>query len=131
MFQVSPVPAHRVSVNGADVVVSSYPRTGEAFEHDAESSGRNVEVAGLEPDTVRVRDPQPVVFQVNVGDEMVAASVVVVEAISETGKGGDWHGFPSSKCGAGDAAKFVCLRRQLEIYTQVIWGLAKQVTVND
>jgi hypothetical protein len=62
MFQVSPVTAQGVTVNSANVVVSSDLRTGEAFEYDAESAGRNVKVAGLEPDALRVGNPQPLVF---------------------------------------------------------------------
>ena len=55
MFQVSPVAAQGVALNRANVVVSPYLRTGEAFEDYAESSRRNVKVAGLEPDALRVR----------------------------------------------------------------------------
>src|SRR5260370_22091652 len=83
-----------VPVNGADVVVSPYPGTGESFENDAESSRRNVKVARLEPNAVHVRNPQLVVFQVGVGNEMVAASLGAVEAVGETRKGSNWHVSP-------------------------------------
>src|SRR5260370_42444690 len=90
-----------VPVNGADVVVSPYPGTGESFENDAESSRRNVKVARLEPNAVHVRNPQLVVFQVGVGNEMVAASLGAVEAVGETRKGSNWHVSPQVRSGAG------------------------------
>jgi hypothetical protein len=91
MFQVSPVTTYRIAVNGTNVVVSSYHRAGEALEHDAESSRRNVEVAGLQPNAVRVRNPETVVFQIGVGYEMFSAPLIPLEAIGKTRKGSDWQ----------------------------------------
>src|SRR5512138_2698364 len=91
MLQVSPVAAHCVAVNGADVVVSSDPATGQAFQHYAESTRRNVETAGLKPHTIRVGDPQTVVVQVGVGDEMFAAPSTRVDAVAEAAECIDRH----------------------------------------
>src|SRR5437588_12927714 len=66
MFQVSPVTTHRVAMNGANVGVRSHHRAGETFQNDAESSFRDVEGAGLKPDTIRVRNPETVLVQVAV-----------------------------------------------------------------
>src|SRR5580658_4795893 len=94
MLEVSPVTAHGVALDGPDVVVSSYHRTGKTLDHDRESAGRNIEVAGLEPDSVRVGNPQPLVFQADAGDEVFTAPLVVVEAVGEAGKAGNRHVFP-------------------------------------
>src|SRR5438046_6863283 len=91
MLQVSPVTTHRIAMNGANMVVSSHHRTGETFQNDAESSRCDVKGAGLEPDTIRVGNPETVIFQVDVGNEVFAAPSIRLEAISETAKGGDRH----------------------------------------
>ena len=62
MFKVSPVTAQRIAENGVDVVVSSYPGTGEAVQHDAESSSRNVKGAGF--GTKRRPRTGPITFRV-------------------------------------------------------------------
>jgi hypothetical protein len=94
MFQVSPVTMHRISVNGANVIVSAQFCAREALEHDAEPSSRNVKLARLEPHAVSVRNPKAVVFQIDVGNEMFAAPLIGVESISETVEISDWHVFP-------------------------------------
>src|SRR5437588_8492588 len=91
MFQVSPVTTHRVAMNGANVVVSSHHRARETFQNDAESSFRDVEGAGLKPDTIRVRNPETVIFQVDVSDEVFAAPSIRIEAVGEIAEGSDRH----------------------------------------
>ena len=61
MLQVSPMTAHRVAVNGADVVMSSHHRARQTLQDNAESARCDVEAAGLETDTIRVRNPESVV----------------------------------------------------------------------
>src|SRR5712664_3834499 len=91
MLTISPMTTHRIAMNGANVIMSSHHRTGETFQNDAESSGRYVERAGLEPDTIRVRNPETVIFQVNVCNEMFAAPSIRIEAVGETAICGDRH----------------------------------------
>jgi hypothetical protein len=71
--------------------VSSHHRAGETFQNDAESSGCDVKTTGLEPDTIGVRNPETLIFQVNVRDEVFAAPSSRLEAIGETAKGSDRH----------------------------------------
>src|SRR5437773_5675833 len=87
MLQVSPVTTHRIAMNGANVVVSSHHRAGEAFQNDAESSRCDVKGAGLEPDTIRVRNPETLIFQVGVSDEVFAAPSIRLEAVGEIVEG--------------------------------------------
>src|SRR5437879_5546266 len=91
MLQVSPVTAHRIAVNGANVIMSSHHRPGETFQNDTESSRCDVKGAGLEPDTIRVRNPQTIIFQVDVSNEVLAAPSIGIEAVGETAECGDGH----------------------------------------
>jgi hypothetical protein len=45
--------------------------------------------AGLEPDTIGIRNPATIVFQVDVGNEVFAASSIRIEAVGETIEGSD------------------------------------------
>src|SRR6266702_3560421 len=91
MLQVSPVTTHRKAMNGANMVVSSHHRAGKTFQNDAESSRCDVKGAGLEPDTIRVRNPETVIFQVDVGSEVFAAPSIRIEAVGEIAEGSDRH----------------------------------------
>src|SRR5947207_1340490 len=91
MFQVSPVTAHRIAMNGTHVVVSSHHRAGKTFQNDGESSRCDVEAAGLEPDTIRVRNPQTVVVEVGISNEVFAAPSIGIEAVGEIAKGSNRH----------------------------------------
>ena len=81
MLQVSPVTPHRVATNGANVVVSAQLGAGETFQNDAESSRRDVKAARLEPYAFRIRNPEAVVLQVDVGNEVFAAPLIRLEAV--------------------------------------------------
>src|SRR6266496_745521 len=94
MLQISPVTTHRIAMNGANMVVSSHHRAGETFQNDAESSRCDVKGAGLEPDTIRVRNPETLIFQVDVSNEMFAAPSIRIEAVGEIAEGGDRHKSP-------------------------------------
>jgi hypothetical protein len=78
-------------MNGANVVVSADHRAGETLQNNAESTGRDVEAAGLEPDTIRIWNPETVILQFCVDNEMFAAASTCVEAVGETAEGSDWH----------------------------------------
>ena len=91
MLEVSPVTTHRIAMNGANMVVSSHHGAGEAFQNDAESSRCDVKTAGLEPDTIRIRNPETVIFQAGVGNKVFAAPSIRIEAIGETVEGSDRH----------------------------------------
>ena len=89
MLQVPPVTTHRVTTHSANVVVSAEHGAGETLQNNAESPGRDVEVAGLDPDTIRIGNPVTTVFQVDVGNEVFAASSIRIEAIGKTVEGSD------------------------------------------
>src|SRR5436309_1372212 len=91
MLQVSPVTTHCITMNGANMIVGSDDRTGETFENDAEASRCDVKAAGLEPDTIRVGNPETIIFQVDVGNEVFAAPSIRIEAVGEIAEGGDRH----------------------------------------
>src|SRR6266403_1631452 len=84
MLKISPVTAHGVAMNCANVVVSSHHRPRKTFQNDGESSRCDVKAAGLEPDTIRVRHPKTLIFQIDVRNEVFAASSTRLEAVSET-----------------------------------------------
>src|SRR4030095_10871233 len=91
MLRISPVTAHRITMNSPNVVVSSHHRAWETFQNHAESARCDVEAAGLEPDAVRVRDPETVIFQVGVGNEMFAVPLIWVEGVGVTVECGNRH----------------------------------------
>src|SRR5437588_8989410 len=91
VLQVSPVTAHRITMNGANVIVSSHHRARETFQNDAESSRCDVEAAGLEPDTIRVRNPKTVIVQVDISNEVFAAPSIGIKAVGEIAKGSNRH----------------------------------------
>src|SRR5437764_4601501 len=91
VLQVSPVTAHRITMNGANVIVSSHHRAGETFQNDGESSRCDVEAAGLEPDTVRIRNPETVVVEVGISNEVFAAPSIRLEAVGEIAEGSNRH----------------------------------------
>jgi hypothetical protein len=66
---------------------------GKTFQNDGESSRCDVKGAGLEPDAVRVRHPEMVVFQVDVGNKVFAAPSIRIEAVGEIAEGSDRHAF--------------------------------------
>ena len=86
--------AHRKSTHRADVVVSAQHGAGETLQHNAEPPGCDVEVTGLDPDTIRIGNPVTTVFQVDVGNEVFAASSIRLEAIGETVESSDWQMCP-------------------------------------
>ena len=79
----------RVATYRADMVISAQPGAGQTLQDYAESPRRDIEMAGLKPDALGIRNPATVVFQVDVGDEMFTASPTRVEAIGETAESGD------------------------------------------
>jgi hypothetical protein len=68
-------------------VSTTQHRAGETLQNNAKSPGRDVEVAGLDPDTFGIRNPATAVFQVDVGNEVFAASSIRIEAVGETVEG--------------------------------------------
>src|SRR4029453_15377515 len=91
MLQISPVTTHRVAMNGANVIVGSNHRAGETFQNDAESSRCDIKATRLEPDTIRVRQPKAVIFQIDARNEVFTAPSTRLEAVGETAKGSDRH----------------------------------------
>jgi hypothetical protein len=78
-------------MNRTDVIMGPQHGARKTFQNYAESAGRNIEAAGLEPDTIRVGDPKTVIFQVKVSDEVFAASSIRIEAVRETIESSDGH----------------------------------------
>src|SRR4029450_12225587 len=91
ILKVSPVTTHRITMNGADVVVSSHHGAGKTFQNDAKSSRCDVEAAGLEPDTIRIRHPETVIFQIDVGNEMFPTPSIRIEAGGEITASSERH----------------------------------------
>jgi hypothetical protein len=81
---ISPLTAYCITMNASDVIMRSNDGGGKSFQYDTESSRRDIETAGLEPDTVRVRNPQMFVVEIRVGDEVFAASLVWLKAIGKS-----------------------------------------------
>src|SRR5438067_10665228 len=107
MLEISPVTTHRIAMHGANMVVSSHHGAGETFQNDAESSRRDIKATRLEPDTIRVGNPETLIFQVNVSDEVFAAPSSRLEAVGETAKGTDRHSLPF--CGSiVEASSSIC-----------------------
>jgi len=73
------------------VVVRSHHRAGKTFQNDAESPRCDVKGTGLEPDTIRVRHPETLIFQADVSNEVFATSSIRIEAVGEIAEGSDWH----------------------------------------
>jgi len=94
VLQVPPVATHRVTAHSANVVVSAEHGAGETLQNNAESPGRDVEVAGLNPDTIGIRNPARAVVETNVGNEVFAASPIRIEAVGETIEGSDRQMIP-------------------------------------
>ena len=91
MLQVSPVTAHRVAMHTANVVMSSHHGARETFENNTESSRRDVKAARLNPYAFGIRNPEAIVLQVDVGNEVSAAPLLRVEPVGETIEGIDGH----------------------------------------
>src|SRR5213593_1424014 len=91
VFQVSPVTTHRIAMHGANVVMSSHHGARETFQNETEPTRCNVKAARLEPDTIRVGNPETVIVHVNVGDEVFAAPSIRLDAVGETVERGDRH----------------------------------------
>src|SRR5439155_21900830 len=94
MFQVSPVTTHRIAMHGANVVMNPHHGARETFQNETEPTRCDVKAAGLEPDTVRVRNPETVIVEVGVSNEMFAVPPIRLQAIGETVERGDRHKSP-------------------------------------
>jgi len=78
-------------MNGPNVVVGSNHRAGEAFQNDAESSRCDIKTTRLEPDTIRVRHPKTLIFQIDVRNEVFAAPSIRIKAVGEIAEGSNRH----------------------------------------
>jgi len=75
------------------MVVSTKRSAGKTLQDNAESAGRAVEMAGLKPDTIGIGYPATVVCNVDIGNKVVPASAIGIEAIRKTVERGDRHWF--------------------------------------
>jgi hypothetical protein len=80
----------------ANVVMSSHHGARKTFENNTESSRRDVKAARLKPDTVCIRDPETVIVEIRVGDEMFAVPLIWLQTIGETVESSDRHMSPFS-----------------------------------
>jgi hypothetical protein len=69
----------------------SHHRARETFQDETESPGSDIETTWLEPDAVRVRNPETVVAKVRIGDEVLAASLTWFKAVGKTVERGYRH----------------------------------------
>ena len=81
-------------MNGANVVVSAQLGAGKTFQNNAEPAGRDIKAAGLDPDTICIRNPRPIIIQVGVGNKVLAAPSIRIESVGETVEGSDRHVSP-------------------------------------
>src|SRR6516165_2249101 len=91
MLQIPPMTTHGIAMHVANMVMSSHHGPGETFQNDAESSGCDVKAAGLKPDTICIRNPETVIVEVGVSNEMFAVPAIRLEAVSKTVKRSDRH----------------------------------------
>src|SRR5262249_17587275 len=94
MLQIPPMTAHRIAMHVANMVMSSHHGSCETFQNDAESSRCNVEAAGLKPDTIHIRNPETVIVEVGVSNEMSAVPAIRLEAVGKTVESSDRHMAP-------------------------------------
>jgi hypothetical protein len=73
--------------------VRSHYRARETFQDKTESSSRDIKTAWLKPDAVRVRNPQIVIIQIRVCNEVFTASLIRLKPVGKTVKRGNWHVF--------------------------------------
>jgi hypothetical protein len=66
-------------------------RSRETFQHQTESTRGDIKTAWLEPDTVRVWDPEIAIIEVRVCDEMFTASLIRLETVGKTAESGNRH----------------------------------------
>ena len=76
------------------MVVRAELRTGQTLQQDAESPGGDVEVTGLDPDPIGIRNPVRAVVEVDVGNEVFAAPSIRIQAIGELLKAVIGKGIP-------------------------------------
>src|SRR4029450_178341 len=86
MLQIPPMTTHCIAMHVANVVMSSHHGAGETFQNDAESPGRDVKAAGLKPDTIRIRNPETIIVEAGIGNEMFAVPPIRIETVGETVK---------------------------------------------
>src|SRR5690349_3406389 len=75
------------------MVVNTKPGTGQALQNDAEPSRRDIEAAGLNPDSISIGNPRPVIIDVCVGYEVVAVPLGRIETVGDAVKSGYRHNF--------------------------------------
>lgn len=78
----------------ADVIVSTEHGTGETIRNNTKAPGGDIEVAGLDPDTLGIRNPARAFFEIGVGNEVFAASSIRIQAIGEAVESGDRQRHP-------------------------------------
>src|SRR5450631_418828 len=91
MLQVPPATTQRIPTNGSNVVVSAQLGARKTFQYQAVSSIRGVKAAGLDPNAFRVRNPEALIVDIDIGDEVLAATLIRLEPVSEIVEGSDRH----------------------------------------
>jgi len=85
------VTSEGIAAHDPDVVVNTELGAGQSLQNDGESTRRNVEAARLEPDTIRIWNPSPLVLDVDVRSEMLATSLIRIEAVGDAAECCDRH----------------------------------------
>ena len=78
-------------MHARNVVMRSDHRARQTFQYQTESTWSDIKAAWLEPDTVRVWNPEIVIIKVRVCDEMFTASLIRLETVGKTAESGNWH----------------------------------------
>src|SRR5678815_4909237 len=94
MLKVPPATPQRVTAYGSHVIVNAKLSAGQALKEDAEPSCRDIETAGLNPDSVRIGNPRTVFVDTCIRDEVVALPPARIETVGDAVENGYRHCFP-------------------------------------
>lgn len=73
------------------MIVNAELGAGESLQNDTEPSGCDVKAARLQPDALRIRNPEAVIVHVDVRDKVVALPSIWIKPISATVERGGRH----------------------------------------
>src|SRR5690348_6982051 len=97
MLQISPAAPQGEPADSADVIMNSELRAGQALQEDAETSGRNIEAAGLDPHSIGVGNPRSLILDLRVDDKVIAVPPARLDAVGDAAESCDRHNWPPSR----------------------------------
>src|SRR6185503_5624703 len=91
MLKVPPATPQSVPPHRTYVVVNAKLSARHTLQHNAEASGCNVEATGLNPPSVGIGHPWPIIIEISVADEVVAVSPARIETLRDAIESGYRH----------------------------------------